>query len=119
MALLFFLSTLQQDEIPSIHLSDKVLHLLMYMGLGFFFVRAFRPGVRGWSTLKILVIAMVGSLAYGMTDEFHQQFVPTRSPEWGDLMMDATGGLIGGIVFLGYLYVRKRHGSFQHSVTPR
>ncbi len=109
--LLFWLSSLQSDELPSLPLWDKLQHLLAYAGMGFLFVRAFRPVVRHWSVWLILGVAAGGALLYGVTDECHQRFVQTRSPESGDLLADGLGGFVGGVVFLGYLYVRKRYGS--------
>ena len=88
--------------------ADQVTHLVLYTGCGFVFVRAFRPELKGWGRGKIILIAAAGGFFYGMTDEFHQRFVPPRSPELGDLLMDGAGGFWGGVGFLAKNYLH--HG---------
>jgi VanZ family protein len=39
-------------------------------------------------------MAFVVAVAYAVTDELHQVFVPGRVPEWGDLVADASGAFL-------------------------
>lgn len=50
------------------------------------------------------VIAYAVTLAYGLSDEFHQSFVPNRTGRLDDVVVDAIGAAIG--LALGYLGLR-------------
>lgn len=50
---------------------------------------------------KIFIIAFVISLAYAVSDEFHQTFVPTREGKLRDIFID-----LGGISIM-YIYIRQ------------
>ncbi len=41
------------------------------------------------------LLAVLLSAAYGLTDEYHQAFVPGRTPSAGDLAADLVGGALG------------------------
>ncbi len=45
--------------------------------------------------MKAAAITLAVCLAYGLTDEFHQLFVPGRAFQISDLAMDAVGSVIG------------------------
>ena len=49
---------------------------------------------------KALAICFV----YACTDEFHQHFVPGRSCEFRDVMIDTAGALTGILIFTAILY---------------
>lgn len=58
---------------------------------------------KGQSIEKVAIIALIGVFLYACTDEFHQLFIPGRSGEFKDVMIDTTGGFIGsGILYLYY-----------------
>ena len=113
--ILFDLSSLHHPRIPRFWLSDKLFHALIYAGFGAVWVRAFEARKAGWSSLKVLLVAMIGTLAYGMTDEYHQLFVVGRSAEWMDLASDGAGGFLGGGIYLLANYVDRcrRKGKIQ------
>jgi VanZ family protein len=47
------------------------------------------------------VLAITGGMAlWGMVDEAHQQWIPGRQMDWGDLLADVSGAL-GGAVAAG------------------
>ena len=41
------------------------------------------------------VLLILAGLLYGMSDEWHQSFVPGRNPSAGDLAADGVGTLLG------------------------
>jgi VanZ family protein len=94
MGLIFFASSVPGDEI-TIHVWDKLLHLTVYAALGFFFLLPVTDG--RWSKLTGWTVAIAVALAtlYGLTDEFHQNFTPDRTPDVKDLLADALGATIG------------------------
>lgn len=55
----------------------------------------FALGVRPMWADALLLAVMIAS-AYGVTDELHQSFVPMRTPDVVDWMVDTAGALFGG-----------------------
>lgn len=55
---------------------------------------------------------LMGS-AYAATDEFHQLFVPGRSGQITDVMIDSVGCLAGCLLTCLILCIVKKHASFQ------
>lgn len=55
---------------------------------------------------------LMGS-AYAATDEFHQLFVPGRSGQMTDVMIDSVGCLTGCLLIYLILCIVKKHVSFQ------
>lgn len=47
---------------------------------------------------KIFYIIIILSMLYGITDEFHQYFVPTRVPDLKDLAADGMGASVAAII---------------------
>ena len=81
--------------------SDKDGHAVLYAGLACLLVRAL-SGAR-WSRVTggASAIAVGLAAAYGMTDEFHQWFVPGRTADPADWVADVAGAAIGvGVIYL-------------------
>ncbi len=55
---------------------------------------------------KAILYALLIVFLYACSDEFHQLFVPGRSSEIRDVLIDSSGGFIGS--YLYYLFRRKR-----------
>ena len=53
-----------------------------------------------------MAIALVIVFLYACTDEFHQLFIPGRSGEFRDVMVDTCGGIIG-LILISINYFRK------------
>lgn len=96
MAFIFYLSSQPHLDVPSVmEGQDKFMHFVAYAILGFFIARALGPITGTFSWQRVAVAAAL-TLLYGLSDEFHQSFVPGRSPSALDLVADALGGLAGG-----------------------
>lgn len=80
------------------HVFRKTCHLTEYAILGWLFWRAIRrpvkPDYRPWNWAEA-GLALAGVFAYAASDEFHQIFVPNRSPLVSDVLIDTTGGALG------------------------
>lgn len=90
MALLFALSSMASPPTPT-QLSDKAEHLLGYAGLGALALRATAGGRLNGLSAGTAVAAWAIAAAYGVTDEFHQRFVPGRTADVADVVADAAG----------------------------
>ena len=93
-ALIFTLSA--QSTLPDLtqglpDLQDIAGHLLVYAGLAFWLLQALQrtPGVR-----RPWLWAFVLAVLYGLSDEFHQSFVPNRHPDLFDVATDMVGAAL-------------------------
>ena len=89
MALLFLASS-RTTLIGADRVSDKFLHVLAYLILGSLVLRAAHGG---FGRLRVVptVLAVLFALAYGLTDELHQIYVPGRVASVHDWIADAIG----------------------------
>ena len=108
-AALFGLSSIPGHSIPTVGISfgDKIVHCIVYGVLGALCYRALvlTTRLRGASAV---VVAILVALAYGVSDEVHQLFVPQRSSDVMDVMADVVGGGLGASVALLYSRLRRR-----------
>ncbi|MFH1045711.1 MAG: VanZ family protein [Candidatus Omnitrophota bacterium] len=95
-AVIFGLSALPATHrVPPIFFADKLLHLLEYAILGYLLGRAAghseNPGLKAHFRLFAVLVALL----YGISDEFHQYFVPGRNVDVLDALADGLGALLG------------------------
>jgi len=91
-----------QTRIETIHhVIRKCCHLTEYAILATFLWRAVRKptrrDARPWSWREAAIAVLIVFL-YASTDEFHQMFVPTRTPMISDVFIDTSGAVIGMMV---------------------
>lgn len=55
---------------------------------------------------KAIIISFIGTFLYACSDEFHQLFIPGRSGEFRDVMIDSLGATIG-LIFIGVIFKYK------------
>jgi VanZ family protein len=93
--------------------SDKSGHTLAYAGLGALLLFALARGRPERVTLGRAAIAVALASAYGVTDEWHQSFVPGRSAEVADVLADVLGAALGVALAaaLATLWTTKRRGA--------
>lgn len=77
---------------------DWVSHAVVYLILSVLVCRALAGGFRSLSPRGV-VLAVALSGVYGVTDEYHQSFVPDRHPEAADVAKDLVGAALGGLLY--------------------
>ena len=95
MAIIFGASSLSDPGPLPGGVSDKGGHLIGYVILSALLLRALSGGRIAGVTWRAAILAILSSTLYGVSDEFHQSFVPGRTPDIFDVMADATGATIG------------------------
>ena len=100
MALIFVLSSfrLQPEVIEELPFKDKLVHTVEYAVLGGLCVYASQ---RTWPRHHALRTTLVGAflaVAFGVTDEVHQSFVPGRNADLMDLVADTLGASLGAVI---------------------
>jgi len=103
---IFFLSSLPESTTPGRSLlPDKILHAAEYFILAFLILFALqRTTELKFSTCFWIVL--VSGTAYGLSDEFHQLYVPTRNFDLTDLLANVCGIAL----LFGILWVLRRSG---------
>ena len=90
------------------HFARKAAHFMIYALLGALFVQA----LFGHTADPYLVIcgAILFSMLFSATDEFHQLFVPGRSGELRDIALDTGGAVLGTLISfcVTRFYIKRR-----------
>ncbi len=86
---------------------DKFAHVILYMGFGLLLNPTLSSSKNGvLSEYAVPFSLLIGTL-YGVTDEFHQVFVPYRSASSMDLFADFMGLLFAQLLILIYFGVKR------------
>lgn len=105
--IIFLFSTLPGKGTPADFLtgvSRKIAHFVEYAILMFLFYKVLRLFFKETFAQAIL-IGMVCSVIYAMSDEFHQLFVPGRFGTVKDVILDSFGILVSS----GLIYLEHEH----------
>ncbi len=93
----------------------KTAHFTEYAILGilfYFFYRQILPQKNG---LQLFVLAILSSFLYACTDEIHQLFIPGRSGQFTDVLVDTLGAFCGCLLLLAIRHLRKAWQARRHS----
>jgi VanZ family protein len=115
MGLIFVVSA--QPSLPSVPgrwdlLLKKTMHALAYGVLTALFVRALRGYWTGAGLIRLVSISL--AVAYALSDEYHQTFVPGRHGHITDVAVDAVG-IAGATVLDWRCRVGRRRGALEAS----
>ena len=107
MASIFLISHQPGDSLtlPKFWQADKLLHCIAYGGLGLAAMLSLSPEMRRTRIVMSAVTVVVFCMAYGISDEFHQTFIPGRFASIFDVMADTVGGI--GAVLCWYLFIER------------
>ena len=87
----------------------KTAHFLIYLILGLSIISLIKE-YREVDT-KAIIIALIISIVYAVSDELHQTFISGRSGEVRDVIIDSLGSLTG--IYLYYLYNKIRRKKYE------
>jgi len=93
MGIIFFLSSQQSFHMHGLpENADKAVHTFIFIPLAFLLYLSLAT-----SGLKksLFAVAFIVAGIYGITDEFHQYFVPGRYASAGDVAADFFGAFLG------------------------
>ncbi len=105
MGTIFFLSHQPggQLDVPPIEHLDKVCHFVIYGLLAGTILWAPSEEVKNKSPKSIVIVTIIICLLYGVSDEYHQSFIPDRYPSAADLAAD-----LCGVLFVCGIWAKKR-----------
>ncbi|MDZ4861471.1 MAG: VanZ family protein [Candidatus Hydrogenedentes bacterium] len=87
---------------------DKVFHAVVYAVLGAIVSVGMRRSGKPVSPWAQCFVPVLFATFYGLSDEVHQLYVPSRNFDIGDLLADMAGATMAQVV-LCYLYWRGGH----------
>ncbi len=97
--LIFSFSSIPTKPVSEIHWKDflvkKLTHIFMYAVFSVLLYRSLKES--GFERKKALHFAIIISVFYGFSDEFHQSFTPGRDPKIRDVFFDTIGTLAGAL----------------------
>lgn len=93
-ALIFAGSSIPGNDLPATGLAP-VAHFFEYAVLGA--LVTFALGVDR-KHLAVLLAGIALATLYGVADEFHQSFVPGRTPDPMDVLVDLIGASVGSVI---------------------
>ena len=83
------------ENLPDVRFLDKFLHVGAYGLLGILFFRAYET-LPLKNSKNLLILISIGSAAlYGISDEIHQYFVPSRQADVMDVIANTIGSICG------------------------
>ena len=98
MGVIYFLSAQPAESYPSLFWgADKIVHMALFGMLGVFLSLTFGLH-RGRTSWRGVVFITVIVMLYGVSDEYHQSFVPGRNPGVDDIIADTIGGILAALL---------------------
>ncbi len=99
------------------HIIRKCAHFTEYFIFSLLVLRGFRAAEKGtrlrWALLTVLIVA-----GYASLDEFHQSFVPGRTPALTDVLIDTIGGAAAQFAAWLWMLLGKSRGKRRHNELP-
>lgn len=84
------------EHIDLVHLFiRKLAHWSEYFIFSLLLLRAVHGRLKGRIELRRALLVAAAVAIYALSDEFHQVFVPSRSPSLADVSIDSFGGICG------------------------
>lgn len=96
---------------------DKLMHIILYAGFGFLLYYTIKNSSNSIVYNYALLFAIIIGTVYGISDEFHQSFVPGRTASIRDLAADIIGLAIAQLIIFikdklyiknGYFYIQNK-----------
>ena len=107
-AVIFTLSSMSGLPAPPGGFTDKHAHLVTYGVLGALLVWGLTNRSPARTTWSIAAAAVVLAVLYGVSDEWHQSFVPGREVSALDLTADAAGAVLAAVGLRAWAIIRAR-----------
>lgn len=106
--MIFYVSGMSNLSTPDVMpQADKVFHGIMYFPFGFLALRALVATFQEFKYSHLMLGALVLTVLYGLSDEFHQMFVGGRTSSIWDWAADVFGGILGIFAFR-FIFLQSR-----------
>ena len=85
----------------------KTAHFTLYFLLGLFFISFLKEF--DFNNKKLIIYTIIFVFIYACSDEIHQLFIPGRSGEILDVLIDTTGGVLSSFIYTSFRVRRRLH----------
>ena len=110
MAAIFIMSSFPAPEpakqVP-IFFEIKIVHIVEYGILCALIIFALLNTTKA-PLGQLLVFAVLLTVLYGISDEIHQSFIPSRTARWQDVVANLTGSSVAAVSFAAYSKIRAK-----------
>ena len=98
------------EQVPRWPYFDKLLHLIAYGILAALVCRAFKTiESMHLRRLRLFLTGVLVTTLYGLSDEWHQSFVPGRSAVVDDLLADLVDAVVGCAIWIKVTLSSRKH----------
>jgi hypothetical protein len=96
MGMIFYLSHQPGDfvNLPEILGIDKLFHIIAYGSLAAAFLYSLKPLTRTSVRAITALVVVIFCILFGISDEYHQSFIPGRSVSAWDVVADGVGAFL-------------------------
>lgn len=96
---IFYISSksFEKGSGPEFPLKSDIYHFSIFFLLSFFLIISLTKGDKNKKLL--LFFGVLLAIAYGISDELHQLFVPNRYCDVNDFLIDSIGILLSGVIY--------------------
>ena len=108
LGIIFYLSSISIPKITIPSGYDKVIHIGEYAILAILLYRALYISISSRFLKFTGPLVIFLCFLYGLSDEYHQSFVPDRFSDLNDLMADTTGAIMGTIIVSIFSTIKKK-----------
>ena len=117
MGTIFFLSHQPGDtfELPEVVNIDKILHMLVYGILAATALYGVPGKMIRQYPCRIGMLVILLCFAYGLSDEWHQSFIPGRFPSVWDVAADTIGAVVTVYIWFKLSGISCKRSLLQHS----
>ena len=88
----------------------KCGHFLGYGILSLLFFRAFRSAIRNM-LLRCALLSIAATALVASADEYHQTFIPSRTGNVHDVLLDTCGAVLLQLIVLAYMHLRQKRSA--------
>lgn len=100
---IYFASSFPGSKVHLIEGLDKLIHFTVYGIFCFLIHRSFQNIKSDYFFRNSLLLAVIATSIYGLSDELHQAFVPQRSAEFADFVADFSGAIFYILIYKKFL----------------
>ena len=104
MGIIFYLSHQPGDftPLPQFPGIDKLAHVIAYGCLAGAFLYSLQPFTHSKNPSVSAIVVVLFCIVWGISDEFHQSFIPGRFVSFWDIVSDG----IGALLVVGYWFMK-------------
>ncbi len=99
MGIIFGISSIHGQIIKESGLGSEGIHVNGHFILYFFLLFAY------YKATNDLLVSILLSFMFALSDEYHQSFVPERSASLKDIIVDSLGIILAGVILWKYDYL--------------